>query len=259
MLVFNICICIVVVLLAQALFTGCFGLLSTARTRDLPSRESPLHLKRKIQHFGSGLVLLAVDMSNLLSPFQEAGVLTLCAFVFWLAIHLTPRDLFVAIFKDILRTEEASGKVYPATLWFLLGCAALVLFFPLNPDVYRLGLLMLSAGDPVAGICGGLYGKTKWRVGGKKSAEGTLACAVVCSIVTTLYLFCTSNNFFWNGPTFDVFCLCLVAGIVGSIAELIPTPVDDNFSMPVLSAIGMWLVHYYVFAFSTSLPGEVEG
>jgi hypothetical protein len=29
--------------------------------------------------------------------------------------------------------------------------------------------------------------------------------------------------------------------------------------MPVLSAIGMWLVHYYVFAFSTSLPGEVEG
>ena len=258
MIFYAIC-AIVVVLIAQALFTGCFGLLGDqVHSHDLPSRHSPLHLKRKFQHIISGLVLLAVDMTNILSPFQEAAIVSLCAFVFLLIVHFTPRDVFVSIFKDILRSSEASGKVYPATLWFLLGCVALLLLFPKDPDIYRLGLLMLSAGDPVAGIYGGLYGKRKWMSGGKKSVEGTSACVVVCSLVTALYLFLT-NNRITNGPTINTISFCFVAGVVGGITELIPTPFDDNFSMPVLSGIGLWFVHYYLFSFSASLLGEGQG
>ena len=126
----------------------------SSKKATLPTRvSSSLHFKRKIQHFGSGLVLLAIDLSNVMTPFQEAAVVFFCACAFLAAIHLTPRKTFVSIFKDILRAEEASGKVYPATLWFLLGCVTLLLLFPTHPDIYRpsrVAIISYASGSKVA-------------------------------------------------------------------------------------------------------------
>ena len=269
----TIAVAIIAVLLFQALITGCCGVWasSTASIDNLPSRQSPLHVKRKLQHFGSGLVLLAIDMAHVLTPHQEAGVVLLCAAVFLVVIHVTPRDLFVSVFKDLLRVEEANGLVYPATLWFLLGCATLLLMFPKHPAIYRIALLHLSAGDPIAGVIGGLFGKTKLGIG-KKSWEGTVACAIVCGVATSIYLVATMTevvalangnrdgygkenanmNEDENSSDAALLVLCTLSGIVGGVSELIPAPVDDNLSLPIFSGLGMWLLNEYVIRFSIS-------
>ena len=236
---------IAVVLIAQGLLTNCYGLLSNKNpdSQQLPTRHIQLHVKRKIQHVATGLVFIAIDMSNLLTPHIAALVLFCCALLFLLFVHVVPRQLFVDIFKDILRKEEAEGKVYPASLWFLMGFAGAISLLPNHPDIYRIALLHLALGDPAAGICGGLYGKTNVGVG-KKTIEGCIGCFVVCAIVTGLYLWGTNNT------VSDRWVLCLMGGLVGSLAELIPTPLDDNFSLPIFSALGLWVLNEYCFHFS---------
>ncbi len=240
-LLYTILTAICFVLSFQVLVTNCCGMCSSKKA-TLPTRvSSSLHFKRKIQHFGSGLVLLAIDLSNVMTPRQEAAVVFFCACAFLAAIHLTPRKTFVSIFKDILRAEEASGKVYPATLWFLLGCVTLLLLFPTHPDIYRIALLHLSAGDPIAGIIGGLYGKTKIGIG-NKSVEGSLACCIACSVVTYVYLIGTNNSVASASFSSNIL-FCMLCGIIGSISELIPAKLDDNITLPVFSGIGLWMLN----------------
>ena len=239
-----------VVLVAQGLLTNCFGLLSTKipDSQQLPTRQHvQLHVKRKVQHVITGLIFIAIDMANFLTPHLAALVLFCCALLFLLFVHVVPAQLFVDIFKDILRKEEAQGKVYPASLWFLMGFAGAISLLPNHPDIYRIALLHLAVGDPAAGICGGLYGKTKVGVG-KKTIEGCIGCFVVCVMATGLYLWGTNNTVVvaLSGR----WVLCLMSGLIGSLAELIPTPLDDNFSLPIFSALGLWVINEYCLHFS---------
>jgi dolichol kinase len=245
-------IAITVVLIFQGLITNCYGFFSSKKItekNELPTRDVKLHLKRKIQHFGSGLVFLAVDMSNIMTPLQSAVVLFACAGLFLLFVTVVPREQFIAIFKDILRKEEASGQVYPATLWFLLGCGGMLILFPNYRDVYRIALLHLAAGDPAAGVIGGLYGKTKVRLVNKKTIEGCFGCFLACSMVTYVYLMFTNNQIVmevWS----TLLLFCTMSGLVGMISELIPTPMDDNFSLPIFSSTGMYILNEYWYQFN---------
>ena len=69
-----------------------------------------------------------------------------------------------------------------------------------------------------------------------KSWEGTLAGVMTCSLVSLM---------FWlamPGLSPAQFAgVVLMGGLAGGLAELAPWPIDDNFTIPVLSGILLWI------------------
>ena len=126
------------------------------------------------------------------------------------------------------------------TTYLLTGVLLIAILF--NSGVVALSLLYLAFADPLASYVGIKYGTDK--IFGHKSVQGFMAAFVVCAIMTGLYLT------YYRVPQ-QVLIVSLLGGLVGAFAELIPVgKIDDNFSMPVLSSIGLTILFYFFGFFS---------
>jgi dolichol kinase len=106
-----------------------------------------------------------------------------------------------------------------------------VFLFP--KPIALLAVLYLAFGDPAAAITGTAIGKTKlWA---KKSLEGALANFIVSATVTALFAL-----FYLKANPEVLFALSVGGGLSSMLAESLPTRVDDNFTIPVVSALLMY-------------------
>jgi dolichol kinase len=102
-------------------------------------------------------------------------------------------------------------------------------------------LLFLAFADPIASFIGIKFGKDK--IFGHKSLQGFMAAYVVCFASSLAYLLI--HGF----PPDRSLVFSLLSGLVGALAELVPVgKLDDNLTLPVLSAIGLFCL-YYLFGF----------
>ena len=75
---------------------------------------------------------------------------------------------------------------------------------------------------------------------GLKSIQGTIAAFVVCAVATFSFIV------YYNYLSERVIVVSLIAGLIGALAELIPIgKLDDNFTLPLLSAIGLSLLFFF--------------
>lgn len=149
---------------------------------------------------------LAVEIVRLRSPFVNAR--------------------FVRAARPLLRPAE-HGKI-SGTPPFLAGCLAAAVLFPL--PVAIAGILFLTFGDVAATTVGERFGRT--RIGGK-SLEGT-AAFLAASLVVSLLL-----ASFPQAPPFGALA---VGAVTAAAVELLPLPVNDNFTIPVASAAVIYLL-----------------
>ena len=77
-------------------------------------------------------------------------------------------------------------------------------------------------GDMSAALVGKMWGRTKLL--GKKSLEGSAACFVVCVLIALVKL----------NPV-----IAIIGALVATIVELIPFPIDDNLTVPLVSGAVM--------------------
>lgn len=104
-----------------------------------------------------------------------------------------------------------------------------------------LSVLYLAIGDPIAATVGTLWGRRPLI--GKKSLEGALA-NLFCSGLATFLVAMAYFHFALD----RAIAIGVVGGLISATVELCPLPVDDNFTIPVLSA-GFLSVVNLVFAF----------
>jgi dolichol kinase len=115
-----------------------------------------------------------------------------------------------------LRDHEASGLV---SVHALTGTATLLALLA-PPGIAASALLYLVVGDAAAALVGRRFGRRRL---GRKSLEGSLACLVVCLGVGVVLL-----------PGHRV---AIVGGaLAATVAEALPWPVDDNWSVPLIGA-----------------------
>lgn len=132
-----------------------------------------------------------------------------------------------------MRSTEISKLA--GTTYLLTGVLLIVVLF--THGVVSLSLLFLAFADPIASFIGIKYGKDK--IFGHKSVQGFIAAFIVCAILTALFLS-------YNSIPQHILVVSLLSGLVGALAELIPiAKLDDNFSMPVLSSIGLTILFYF--------------
>jgi dolichol kinase len=140
-------------------------------------------------------------------------------------------DWMVHAFRPIMRNSEIHRLA--GTTYLLTGVALVVLIFP--RPIVALTLLFLAFADPIASVIGIKYGKDK--IFGHKSIQGFMAAYVVCAFCTFVFLY--NHNF----ATDRILVVSLLAGLIGALAELVPIgKIDDNFTLPVLSGVGLYIL-----------------
>ena len=141
----------------------------------------------------------------------------------------------MSLLKPIARVHEE--HTFAGTTFFAIGAFVIVWVFPKN--VALLSLILLAFADPIASAVGLLYGKEK--IFRKKTLQGSFAALLTCALVSCLYFLVTQNM------NERLFIVSILAGFIGSFAELFtPFDIDDNFSFPITSSIGLWGL-FYIF------------
>ena len=187
-------------------------------------------LGRKLWHLGGGLFfpLLALFIPRT-ALLIAVGVVTL-AFIGWETSRFaSPKvnKLVVSLLSPFLKREERTSALTGST-WLLI--ATLIAFLAFKKEVAIASLLFLAVGDFASWLVGERLGRRKVL---RKSLEGSLSFLASCLLVTGLLVYLGEG---FSGPL-----LCLGA-VVATLTELLPLPVDDNFSIPIASGIVMTLV-----------------
>ena len=131
---------------------------------------------------------------------------------------------FQARFRVLMKQSESSqvlGSTY-------MAAASLIVFLFFEKDLAILALLYIGVGDPLAGVVGQRYGRAKI---GSKSVEGTLAFAVGAGAVGCALVAGGLDVPYW---------VALGGAGIGALMELLPSPLDDNLTVPPVSATLMW-------------------
>jgi diacylglycerol kinase (CTP) len=198
--------------------------------------KSDLHMARKVWHMSGVFTLFACWQSF---PYWLSMILLGLAWVSFVpADFLRQRNAklnkFVSTaFKPIMRGSEYNRLA--GTTYLITGVLLIAALF--TKEVVSLSLLFLAFADPIASYVGIKYGTVK--IFGHKSLQGFLAALVVCFLATLAFLF-------YNDVKENLFIISLLAGFVGAMAELVPlAKIDDNFTMPLMSSLGLASLFYF--------------
>ncbi len=201
---------------------------------DLPTVR-PTNYARSFFH-----VLSAVGAAALVHALEPrttaivAGTAALAGWTMEAARRLSPaaNRVMMGVFKHVAHEHERH-RINSST-WYTT--ALLILSLTMPPLAVTAALLVLGVGDPMAGLIGRRWGRTK-LVGGR-SLEGSLAFVAaggIAAAVALLLIYPTLGL----GP---VAALAGTAALAGALAELLVRKVDDNFSIPVAAGAGCSLV-----------------
>ncbi len=201
--------------------------LSTARAR-------PSNLARSFFHAASGMT--AVAAITLLSDRRWLIAIALPWFCFAWTSELLRRRYrganlrLMRVLGPIAHPHEWH-KVNSAT-WFVTALLLLATLSPLRSAA--LGCAVLALGDPAAALVGRRWGRLK--IAQNRTLEGALAFVAVGTLVSLAVLRVVP------GAPASHLLLALTAGVVGALTELYSGRVDDNLSIPVVTALGVTLV-----------------
>jgi diacylglycerol kinase (CTP) len=203
-------------------------------------KRTDIHILRKLWHMGVGLIGVAFYLVSGIS--QEK----LAIYLFVLAA--------VAIMIDILRINNQ--KIQKASLlvmrpfmrkselrsitglpFYALGVALSLSLF--TEKIALLSVFFLIFSDPISSYVGIRFGKDK--ILPNKSLQGSFAGFAVCAIITFIYCIVSGHG------GIQIILFAFLAGIIGSISEMMSFLIDDNLTIPVLSGLGLtFLNHIFV-------------
>lgn len=161
-------------------------------------------------------------------------------------------NLFCHVVGILMRKNEIHS--FNGVLWYILGVVLSFYFF--SKDVSVISLLLLSWSDTAASTFGRKYGHLTPKIAKHKSLAGSMAAFVVgvisCSgfygyFVPYFNYVNKPGEISWTPETskLSLLQLSFLGGFVASLSEGIDVfNWDDNFTIPVLSAIFLHTVIY---------------
>jgi dolichol kinase len=161
-----------------------------------------------------GTLLITLGAVTILFIIAEAARFTLPRLNQWIVSRL----------GTMLKGEE---RRRPTGATFLL-LGSLVVFLLFEKDIAVTSLLFVAIGDLTASVVGRKYGKLTLLDG--KTLEGSLACLASCLTIGLIMMF------FGQSVTIS---MVLYGAACATLLEMTPLPIDDNFTIPISSAIAM--------------------
>lgn len=187
-------------------------------------KSSPVaNVERRLFHLsvGSLIPVVALFLDEGVTIGVLAFLLLLSLGVEYTRLRYRPlNDWLIARFSVLLKEKEHSGLT--GSTYLVLSCLLAFLLF--DKYIAILAIFFLTVGDPLAALVGERFGNI--RVG-PKSLEGTaaffLAALILGGLLSTL-------------PQLDIGTRAMVIGAaVAAATEIVPIPVDDNLTIPLVS------------------------
>ena len=142
-------------------------------------------------------------------------------------------------------TKEKERERASSTTLFIVACLLAVLLF--NKGVATAAMICLVFGDPVAELAGTRWGRTPLL---GKSLEGTLAGLAACLLATAPLAAL---------PLGLTLAVIAAGAAAATLFELLPLPVDDNFSIPLGAGAVMTLAQAIGHSGPPALSPMLEG
>lgn len=144
---------------------------------------------------------------------------------------------YLKYFKYMLREHEYNRFKFRinGASWVVLSAIFCIILFPKLIAVT--GLLMLSFADSSSALLGRLFGRKQYAP--NRSYVGTAVFFVVGLLVALL----TPKYF----GTMKEYMIGFVMVVVTTIADGLSLPVDDNFTIPVVSCSVMYVLYILIF------------
>lgn len=194
-----------------------------------PNRGSappPTPLRRELQRKSFHVGMIIVPVWVYLMPHTTALLGLILATFATVAIDLLRlsdhrlRRFFLRLFRSVIRPHEEE-HLLGSTHYMIAALLSVVVF---DHEIAIAALAFLVLGDAAAAIIGKRFGTPRfWG----KSPHGSLACFVVCLLVGL--------------PLLSSPWLALVGAVTATVAEAMPSPLDDNMRVPIFGGIAMQL------------------
>lgn len=166
----------------------------------------------------------------ILSPFVVGAIMIDIVRLRKLPLHGFLNRLLGPVLRDH-EEEDFAGASYILSASFL----SILLF---HKSVAMAAISFIILGDIAAALIGRKFGKTKipWSLtkvnpfgNDRKSLEGSLSCLLMCLVVAMVI----PQLPLWIG---------IIGAVTATVAEGISLPINDNFSVPLLSGLCMQLL-----------------
>lgn len=195
----------------------------------------PSNNYRAVFHIFSGLTVVAlIEMvlpSSWLTPI--AGTIAGMAWVFEISRRYSPawNKILMWAFSAVAHPHE-QHRVNSST-WYVTALLLLSLTGETTLCAVAAGVLALA--DPAAATIGRRFGSIKLVNG--RSLQGSLTFAVTGALAAWAILELFNPELSgWRAPVLGLF-----AAVPAAIAELLSRRIDDNFSIPMTAAAGLWV------------------
>lgn len=206
---------------------------------DALAEQKDIQWARKCWHMIAGLSIVAIYLFSKGSFFAKMTIFG--SFTAFASLSDAFRLIFpkmnAMVFRDLqkfMRKNEVSRL--NSMTFYALSTFFVCLAFP--KGIAILSVLYLAIGDMLASIIGVKWGRHK--IGHGKSLEGSLAFFFSCFLITFLYPIVV--------PSFQgsIWVLAFLGGFIGMLSEIALPRLDDNFVIPIFSAIflslAVWII-----------------
>lgn len=200
--------------------------------------KKDLHLFRKFFHAIPGIVLVYLIQFKIFPTYLIIVFLGL-AFLASVVIesirikYKRINDIAVGLSKYFIRKEEI--KELSGVPFYLAGCFISLLAF--GKDIASLSILYLAIGDPIASTFGILFGENGKKIKNNKSLIGLVGNIAISICITILY----GTIKEWDIQI--IYQISLFGGLISGFTELLcPEEINDNFFIPVVSALLLSMV-----------------
>ena len=194
---------------------------------------------RKVVHIcmGSVVGLTLVGYSNLSGPAFALGIFLFIIFYSWAHKSELIWDLLLAGSRE----GESRATTFLAGFMGMASFGIVFIAFYWEPAIFVAAILSVAWGDGAGEVIGRPYGgklfKSKYH---NKSVEGTIAVFffTVLALVVSLLVYSRETCIICVLP--QIFIVAFFA----TLAEILSIGWTDNFLIPMVTAIAMWLLLY---------------
>lgn len=221
----------------MALFTGFSAALILSIAYYMAGKGYPKWQPRKLVHTTMSTVIAFTVFSyaNLSGPAFAAGIFLTILMYAWAHKSELISELLIAGSRE----GESNLNTFASGFMGMASYVIVFLLFFSRPEIFVASILAVGWGDAAGEIIGRPFGgKIVGRKYRNKSMEGSLAvCMVTCASVIMSLLAFSSDILTWA-----VLPQILIIGIVVMITELLSVGWTDNFFIPMVTAISMWIL-----------------
>jgi dolichol kinase len=192
---------------------------------------------RKLVHISMGTVvgLTLVGYTNLSGPSFAAGIFFFILFYAWGHKSELIGELLVAGSRD----GETSQNTFMAGFMAMLSFGFVFLVFFSRPEIFVAAILAVAWGDAAGEIIGRPHGgKLIKKCYRNKSIEGSIGVFLftTLAVITSLLVYSPDTCGICTLPQILIVALC------ATIAEFLSVKWTDNFFIPMITALAMWLL-----------------